>query len=103
QWTPRDARWMRVEFRLGSLPPLPIHRAVRVVLIALIAINLIRLVLYPLFALVGVNQFFLLNGPNSSGIIDLAQRARAANARVWLDQDLTGPDYWMCNGVTAGE
>ena len=23
--------------------------------------------------------------------------------RVLVDQDLTGSDYWMCNGATAGE
>lgn len=102
KWKPTGERGQRV-LRPGGLPPIPIYRIVSALVIALLVVNLIRLALYPLYALVGVNQFFLLNGPNSSGIIALAERARAAGTRVWLDRDLTGPDYWMCNGVTAGE
>lgn len=102
-WTPQYLRGTRGELRFGSLPSLPVLLAVRVLLTALLVVNFMRLALFPLYILVGVNQFFLVNGPNSSGMIELAQRARAANAFVWLDQDLTGADYWMCNGVTAGE
>lgn len=104
-WTRKSPawQWMERQFSFGALPPIQVHQLVRVLVIVFIAVNLLRLVLYPLYALVGVNQFFLLNGPNSSGMIELAQRARAAKAYVWLDQDLTGSDYWMCNGVTAGE
>lgn len=102
-WKPPAWQWMGRQFNFGALPPIQVHQLVRVLVIVFIAVNLIRVALYPLYALVGVNQFFLLNGPNSSGMLELAQRARAAKAQVWLDQDLTGADYWMCNGVTAGE
>lgn len=93
-WTPENLRRVTA----------PILLAGRVILTAVFLINLARLVIFPLYVLVGVNQFFLLNGLNSVPLLELAQRARVEQARrVWMDNDLTGEAYWMCNGVTAGE
>ncbi len=79
-------------------------RLTRALVIAFVIVNLFRLALYPLYVLVGVNNFFLTSGPNSAPLIELSQRARDASApRVWVDEDLFGDKYWMCNGVTAGE
>jgi hypothetical protein len=104
RWTPPEGWWNRVRWQLGKLPEISLVSAGRVLVTAFLLVNLVRLALYPLYMLIGVNNFFLHYNFTANPILALAQRAREADApRVLVDEDLYGAHYWMCNGATAGE
>jgi 4-amino-4-deoxy-L-arabinose transferase-like glycosyltransferase len=104
RWAPQEGWWSRMRWQVGGLPeitPLSIGHAVAS---AILLYGLYQLAVYPIDVLGSAKHYFVVNNFTARPMIDLGRMLKREQAqRVWVDEDLYGDAYWMCNGATAGE
>lgn len=94
----------RLPIRIRGIPLLPIANIARASAILLLSAVALALAGRPLQELDSVYHYFQVNRFDNSTFIEIADRAKIANPpHIWIDLQLQGSDYWMCNGSTAGE